>query len=747
VARPPSWLKRAALLALAASALAGAAAAERGPPMRAPGADDDPNFARVIVKYRAGSALATAASVPGATTMRPLHAAALSRRLGLPLADHRVLGPRIQSLQGRGLSSTALAARLAALPEVEWAVPDQRRTIGAAAPADPLFGPGQASPFPRVGQWFLRAPDPANSVLSAIDAQSAWSVTPGSASLTVAAIDTGVRFDHPDLAPKLYPGYDFIADDSASGDGVAGRDGDASDPGDWVVADQCGVGTPAADSTWHGTQVAGLIGAATDNGIGVASVGRNVMVLPVRVLGKCGGYDSDILAAMRWAAGLTDQVGTGSMPRSLINAHPARVINLSLGAVGSCPSSYASVIDELTRAGVAVVIAAGNEEGKAVNSPANCPGAIAVAGLRHIGTKVGYSSVGPEVALAAPAGNCVNLSGDCLYPLVTTRDLGKTAPAGPGYSDGVYGTASLGTSFSAPLVAGAVGLMLSADPSLGPGALKSQLQASARPFPTTGADPGVSVCHAPSTLAQDECYCTTSTCGAGMLDAAAAVTRVAAAAAPGPTALIGVSALAPTAGDRVGLDARGSSAPAGRTLVGYQWALQAGDAIATLSDSRAIAPVLATSGAGRVTVRLTVTDSAGAVAFASSDLSVVAPPTAVIVASSLAPSVGSSIALDGSGSRADGGRTITGWRWTIAGGSATFSGPIDGPTATLVTNAAGNVVVQLQVTDSAGAVGTTAVTVAVQGSGGGGGAIGGGWLSGLALAIAALAWRRRPAGR
>ena len=649
---------RAALAALLL-ALALPGAAERTLPRRTAGADEDPNVARVIVKYRAGSALMSIASAQAPAIARPLHAAALAQRIGLPLTDHRVLGARIQSLRARGLSSTALAQRLAALPEVEWAVPDRRRTISAAVPNDPLFAAGQAAPYPAAGQWFLRGPDPANSTWSAIDAQSAWSITPGSASLTVAVIDTGVRFDHPDLAPKLYPGYDFISDDSESGDGVAGRDGDASDPGDWVVAGECGAGSPAADSSWHGTQVAGLIGAATDNGVGIASVGRDAMVLPLRVLGKCGGWDSDILAAMRWAAGMTDQVGTAAAPQSLVNAHPARVLNLSLGAVGSCPSSYASVIGELNRAGVAVVIAAGNDIGEAVTSPGNCPGAITVAGLRHIGTKVGYSNLGPEVAIAAPAGNCVNLTGPCLYPLVTTRDTGTTVPVGPGYSDGMTAP-SYGTSFSAPLVAGTVALMLSADASLGPQTLRSQLQTSARPFPTTGAAAAVGVCHAPDGAAQDECYCTASTCGAGMLDAGAAVSRVAAGAGAGPSALIGVATATPTAGERVALDARASTAPGGRTIVGYQWALPAGDAIATLSDTRAATPVLATAGAGLVTVQLVVTDSAGAVGFARTDLNVAAPPSAPTPA---APSSG-------------------------------------------------------------------------------GGAVGGGWLAALALATAALAWRR-----
>ena len=633
-----------ALASLVSAASLPAQGAERGPArVASSGAAAVETEARVIVKFRADSSLMRALAARAAvatTTDGPQHAQALSTRLGLALTDGRVLGPRSQLVHATGVSSKDLAARLAAQSDVEYAVVDGRMRV-QAAPNDPLYAAGQ-SVTPVVGQWYLRAPNSsvivdATSVLSAINAEAAWAITTGKRSVVVAVLDTGVRPEHPDLAGKLLPGYDFISDSATANDG-GGRDADPTDPGDWITAaetnavggqfygcgslDANGNATLKADSSWHGTQTAGMIGAATNNGVGMASVGHDVMLLPVRVLGKCGGYDSDIQDALLWAAGIT----VSGVPA---NPNPAQVINLSLGAPSSCSAAYVDVLQQVAAKGVVVVAAAGND-GLAVGTPANCPGVIAVAGVRHAGTKVGYSDLGPEIALSAPAGNCVSLTGSCLYPLVTTSNDGTQGPGASIYTDGDL-RPTLGTSFSAPLVAGTVALMFSANPALSPVDTLNALKSTARPFPSSGAiatpgSPAVTACTAPGSVAQNsECYCTTGTCGAGLLDAGAAVAFVARV-----TANIAVASTSVVTGASVAFDGSGSHAAVGRTIATYLWAITDGAAIASFSSAtNAATATLATSAAGSVTVSLTVTDSVGQSDTASTTLTVSGPPPVV----------------------------------------------------------------------------------------------------------------------
>jgi serine protease len=249
-----------------------------------------------------------------------------------------------------------------------------------------------------------------------------------------------------------------------------------------------------------------------------------------------------------------------------------------------------------------IVAAAGNSAGLSVGLPGNCSGVITVAGLRHIGTKVGFSSLGPEVTLAAPGGNCVNSTGACLYPILSTTNSGTQ---GPVVADNAYtnSTPSVGTSFSAPLVAGTAALLYSARPGITPDQVRAVLTKTSRPFiSTAGATPSTPVCTAPSSAEQLECYCTTSTCGAGMLDANAAVRAVA------PALTVSTSPGTPQATQALtlGLSSDGGS------FKSYSWTLVDGAAVAgTLSGASTAAPTLTPVSAGNFTVKVDVVDDYG----------------------------------------------------------------------------------------------------------------------------------------
>ncbi len=553
---------------------------------------------RVIVKYRT-----TPETLKQALALD--RAASLGTRVGLALRGGRHVDARTQVLRASGVSSTALAARLAAEADVEYAVPDQLRQI-RALPNDPLYS----------GQWHLRT-----SEVAATHATTAWDQTTGAENLVVAVIDTGARYDHPDLAARLLPGYDFVSDAANAGDGD-GRDADASDPGDYIsIADLsdpglqavCGAALVRHNSSWHGTRVAGVIGAASNNSIGIAGTTWGNKLLPVRVLGKCGGYDSDIMAGMRWAAGLT-------VPGIPDNPNPARVINISLGGDGACNAAYQDTVSELATRKVLVVASGGNATGP-VNSPANCPGVLAVGGLRHVGTKVGYSSLGPEIAISAPAGNCVNLYGPCLFSIQTTTNLGTSAPGTNSYTDQT--NHNVGTSFAAPQVAGVAALMLSLNPALGTTDMITRIKQSARAFPTI--DDTIPVCPevVPSGDNIGQCNCTTATCGAGMLDAAAAVTAAAA-----PSVVIKpLDAL--VMGTQIRLDGGDSAAIPGRVIRAWLWTLVSAPAGASLTAFDTPTTTLQATTAGTYDVTLTVTDDHGASATVATSLSVAsAPPPA-----------------------------------------------------------------------------------------------------------------------
>ena len=545
----------------------------------------------LIVKLRKDVAGAAIAKLATGTD----RAAALAKRTGLALGLRREISDLMLAgtIEVGDSSAAQILERLRADPAVEYASVDRRR-YPHATPNDALFG----------NQWYLKSTE-----VSAVNAVDAWDREAGSTGVVIAVLDTGVLYDHPDLGRadhggKLLPGYDFVSASHMTNDGD-GRDANPSDPGDWVnsndktnpLFNDCAT----TDSSWHGTRVAGMIGALTNNSTGVAGLDWNSFILPVRVLGKCGGIDSDILAGMRWAAGLH----VAGVPD---NPTPARILNLSLGSDGVCEASYRDVIGELTARKVLAVISAGNE-GTVVSSPANCPGVAAVAAIRHAGSKVGFSSLGPEVTIAAPGGNCVNINGGpCLFSLDTTSNSGTTVPVTNTFTDQI--NSNLGTSFSAPIVSGIAALMLSRNANLSTVQMLDRLREGARPFPTTVADaPAIQTCHVPvndQDFQLEQCLCTAATCGAGMANAAASVS-----AAERPIAAVAPPALV-APGQNVSLNASSSAAACGRTIASFAWSVLAPtvNPPAMEGASSSTATIIAPS-SGSITVRVTVTDDQG----------------------------------------------------------------------------------------------------------------------------------------
>ncbi|MGB9107642.1 MAG: S8 family peptidase, partial [Telluria sp.] len=344
---------------------------------------------------------------------------------------------------------------------VEYAEPD-RIMKPMFTPNDPMFSQ----------QWDY------TDVTGGMRLPAAWDKSTGTG-IRVAVIDTGYR-PHVDLQGQILAGYDFIADTTISNDGT-GRDSDASDPGDWTAAGQCGTGEPASNSSWHGTHVAGTIAALTNNGIGVAGVAYGAKVVPVRVLGQCGGYTSDIADGIVWASGGTVSGVTNIAAR-------AQVINMSLGGGGACDTTTQTAINGARSRGTVVVVAAGNEAQNASNSsPANCSGVIAVAATNKSGGRASYSNYGTIVAVAAPGG-------DTGAAILSTLNAGTKAPGADSYAG------YMGTSMATPHVAGVVALMLAKNPALTPDDVAARLKSSARAFPAS-----------------------CSGCGAGIVDASAAV--------------------------------------------------------------------------------------------------------------------------------------------------------------------------------------------------------------------------------
>ncbi|WP_454811290.1 S8 family serine peptidase [Paenarthrobacter nitroguajacolicus] len=334
-------------------------------------------------------------------------------------------------------------------PAVEYAEPDAIMQA-AADPNDGLYSL----------QWDLWED------FAGLRAPGAWEYNRGEG-VVVAVVDTGIT-SHYELDGNVLPGYDMISSSQAARDGD-GRDADPTDEGDWISANQCYWGSPQGVSSWHGTHVAGTVAAIAGNGVGVTGVAPEAKVLPVRALGACGGYTSDIAASIIWAAG-------GVVSGAPINPNPARVINLSLGGINPCSATYQNAINFAYNSGAAVVVAAGNSNRPAADSsPANCQNVITVAASGRNGAKAPYSNYGSAVDVTAPGGD---ISFDVRNGILSTSNFGATTREDPAYEF------MQGTSMAAPHVAGVAALWFS---ELGgitnPESLEKRLKATSRPLP------------------------------------------------------------------------------------------------------------------------------------------------------------------------------------------------------------------------------------------------------------------------
>jgi serine protease len=364
-------------------------------------------------------------------------------------------------LDARGIKQFLL--RLRADPRVEYAEVDLRM-VPAFTPDDTQYA----------SQWHYFEPT------AGINAPGAWDLADGTGQV-IAVIDTGST-PHSDLDGNTLPGYDFISDATSARDGD-GRDANPNDEGNWYADGECGesVGT---NSNWHGTHVAGTLAAVTGNASGVAGVAFGARIQHARVLGKCGGSLSDIADAIVWAAG-------GAVPGVPDNTTPAGVINLSLGGLGSCSGPEQAAIDAAVANGATVVVAAGNSGTDATHfSPANCRNVLTVAALDRTGARASYSNYGSTVEIAAPGGTSAD-------PVLSTLNTGTTTQGTESYAG------YKGTSMATPHVAGVAALVGEASGgALTPAEIMSLIQATARDLPVA---------------------CPLG-CGAGLVDATAAVT-------------------------------------------------------------------------------------------------------------------------------------------------------------------------------------------------------------------------------
>lgn len=511
------------------------------PPLR------QPMITQLIVKLRNPSAQ---------ELTRPLGAdrvMTMSNRAGVALQGFRPMSGGASVLKLDRPMSVAeareVAARLATDKEVEYAEPDYPVKALQIVPPDSSYA---------ARHWHYYAPNQvftsggkSVTAVGGANLPGAWSVTQGNPAIVVAVLDTGIVLEHPELAGKFaaVPGYDFVSSNAAAAFGAPpnlvandgdGRDPDPRDPGDWIDAAEQTDFPGACDddddpsnnkdigSSWHGTHMAGTIAGVWGGGASTAGIAPNVRLQSVRVLGKCGGSSSDVIDAIRWAAGLSAPFVNQSWQDVGVtigaNPTPARVINLSLGSQAPCGTAYQQAISEVIAFGVLVVAASGNSgfQGPgAVTQPGNCSGVLAVTAHAINGDSADYANIGPEVAISAPGGGDPTwiatpiVEGDNGWYTWSSVMFGFRGPnsPGPGGQQGPAIAGFTGTSSATAHVSAVAALLWSAVPSATPGQIQSWIVNSARPHPAgsycDAGEPGENMC------------------GAGLLDASAAMARAA----------------------------------------------------------------------------------------------------------------------------------------------------------------------------------------------------------------------------
>lgn len=382
-----------------------------------------------VVPSRAVGIIATARD-----TVSPEVVAEIEEIVGRDVVGQTELGSATVAVRfNRTLSVEAveqMTARLAALPEISEVHPDLQ-VASDALPNDTYF--------PR--QKNLYSPDLA---VYSIDAPTLWNATTGKKSVIVAVLDGGL-VSHSDLSGQKVAGYDMVSDKRYSGDGD-GRDSSPSDPGNYSNGTYC----TASKSTWHGTHVAGIIGALRNNSKGIAGIAPGSAIQPVRVVGRCVTAMSDVIAGIRWASG-------GHVTGVSDNKTPAKVLNLSLSSSVddfTCPTLYQEVIDEARSRGALVVASSGNQSASVnTRTPANCHGVLSVGATAPDGAPTTYTNVGRALGMVAPGGVDPKVaSGQGIW---STIDSGSKGPSGS-----TYGQMS-GTSMAAPEVSAAAALVFS----------------------------------------------------------------------------------------------------------------------------------------------------------------------------------------------------------------------------------------------------------------------------------------------